>query len=320
MLHFGNELTWECRTRTVCECSFRAAPGASKDSKVRLLEDGSLWSSNSSPSTLHLTWKCLVEDYSELTSNLTYESDIFPAMAGLANRFSRLLGDEYVAGLWRKTFIEGLLWRVPLRQEGGVPREWRAPTWSWASVCCPVKYVSISASEWTFAEVVQIDCIQAGSTLTGKLSTASLTLSGPICQARLSKVTPKEKLIKSRDSSGHLIGHWRIMWESCCKQCASQESQNHFVGCELFCTSDLYVDHLLPESLDGKLVDCMRLACYDSKDWYLVLLGTDSITDEYQRIGLTNKYSPWHRSLSDSSSGELAHLRSLEQWRTLKIT
>ncbi|KAJ9608490.1 hypothetical protein H2200_007478 [Cladophialophora chaetospira] len=152
MLHFGNEITWECRSESVCECNFKASSGALQDSKHRLREEGcSLWSSESSTSTLHLTWKRVVEEYSELASNLTYERDIFPALSGLASRFSRLLSDEYVAGMWRKHLIQGLLWVVPSSPEGGVPLKWRAPTWSWASVCCAVSRVSRMRTGWEFA-------------------------------------------------------------------------------------------------------------------------------------------------------------------------
>ncbi|KAH6998817.1 heterokaryon incompatibility protein-domain-containing protein [Ilyonectria sp. MPI-CAGE-AT-0026] len=48
--------------------------------------------------------------YSQVMGNLTYESDIFPALSGLASRISALLKDGYMAGLWRSNLVEGLLW------------------------------------------------------------------------------------------------------------------------------------------------------------------------------------------------------------------
>lgn len=62
---------------------------------------------------------------------MTRPSDKFPAISGIARLFAERLDDEYVAGLWRGSLIEGLLW-----QGLGVRRvkEYRAPSWSWASV------------------------------------------------------------------------------------------------------------------------------------------------------------------------------------------
>ena len=321
IIHFGNELTWECRTKTVCECNFQPGPGPPDESKVRLRkEGGSLWLKDSSPSTLHLTWKRLVEDYTELTGNLTYESDIFPALAGLVSRFTRLLDDEYVAGLWRKRFVEGLLWTVPPPQEGkGVLRKWRAPTWSWASVCRPIKYVSGFAPEETYVEVLQIECIQIGSTLSGELSSANLTITGPTCQASLSRVNIKPSKGISLDPRDQFIGQWRITWKNRCDQCRTQASQDRSIACRVRCTSSLGVDHALPESWDGKLVECMRLARYGSMDWYLVLVGSNIVKDQRQRIGLTHRYGPGHRELSEPDTAELARLRGSEERRTLMV-
>jgi hypothetical protein len=62
---------------------------------------------------------------------LTHNSDKLPALSGIAQIFAERLDDQYVAGLWRKSLIEGLLWQG--LQVHRVP-EYRAPSWSWASV------------------------------------------------------------------------------------------------------------------------------------------------------------------------------------------
>jgi len=41
--------------------------------------------------------------------------------------------DVYIAGLWKMAFAEGLLWS-PLRYQNTRPKDYRAPSWSWASV------------------------------------------------------------------------------------------------------------------------------------------------------------------------------------------
>lgn len=79
-------------------------------------------------------WHKLVCEYSK--TQLTYYSDRFPAISGIARSLwrKRKAGEtDYLAGLWRDTLESDLLWR----QNGNRfprPAEWAAPTWSWASV------------------------------------------------------------------------------------------------------------------------------------------------------------------------------------------
>lgn len=62
---------------------------------------------------------------------LTKPSDKLPALSGLARIFSERLDDEYLAGLWKKDLLEGLLWQgLSCRRV----KPYRAPSWSWASM------------------------------------------------------------------------------------------------------------------------------------------------------------------------------------------
>jgi hypothetical protein len=57
---------------------------------------------------IYRTWLVLVGNY--ILCELTYESDKFSAISGLATVFNYYLNDQYVAGLWRGDMIGGLLW------------------------------------------------------------------------------------------------------------------------------------------------------------------------------------------------------------------
>jgi hypothetical protein len=83
----------------------------------------------SEPQNTLCQWQDAIREYG--TRRLTMSSDKLPALSGIAQIFADRLGDEYVAGLWRKSLIDGLFW-----QGVGVRRvsEYRAPSWSWASV------------------------------------------------------------------------------------------------------------------------------------------------------------------------------------------
>lgn len=69
---------------------------------------------------------------------LTYPQDRLPAISGIARWFMsrlELTPESYVAGLWRETLSECLLWHFFKPPEGGAIRDVEAaPSWSWASV------------------------------------------------------------------------------------------------------------------------------------------------------------------------------------------
>ena len=56
----------------------------------------------------YLRWLDLAQSFS--TCQLTYDEDALPAISGLARAFQNKLQDQYVAGLWYKDIVRGLLW------------------------------------------------------------------------------------------------------------------------------------------------------------------------------------------------------------------
>ncbi|KAF2109342.1 heterokaryon incompatibility protein-domain-containing protein, partial [Lophiotrema nucula] len=91
ILHFaGFELIWEClAVSSDCECG-----------SAELLQ------TRSRDYLKNRNWRELVAYY--LALELSHPSDIFPALSGLADRFIRNFGDEYVAGMWKSTLIRDL--------------------------------------------------------------------------------------------------------------------------------------------------------------------------------------------------------------------
>jgi hypothetical protein len=86
-------------------------------------------------------WRYLVESYTR--RRLTVASDRLPALAGIAQKFREAWADEYYAGLWGRQFIPSLSWRRKWTQETQLLpplREYRAPSWSWASIDHPVEF------------------------------------------------------------------------------------------------------------------------------------------------------------------------------------
>ena len=111
-MFFGNVLSWECPELLATEnfpegisgWPFRLA------SRTKLFKNKSTILDNDVPfHALYSSWLGLVQDYR--LSELSYASDLLPAMSGVAHRFSEALGDEYLAGLWKSDMVRGLLWQ-----------------------------------------------------------------------------------------------------------------------------------------------------------------------------------------------------------------
>ncbi|KAF2707176.1 HET-domain-containing protein [Pleomassaria siparia CBS 279.74] len=78
-------------------------------------------------------WVNVIGTYS--SCNITMAKDKLVAVGGLAEQFQELSGDDFLAGLWRSQIFTGLTWRVVNSLDSKAKlKEYRAPTWSWASV------------------------------------------------------------------------------------------------------------------------------------------------------------------------------------------
>lgn len=93
-----------------------------------------------SHNAMYSRWFAIVTDYTG--RNLNIQSDILPALSGLASTFEKLLRDDYCAGLWKNDIVRGMCWTrsaVPKRdlrdiEAGRKERDHCLPSWSWASV------------------------------------------------------------------------------------------------------------------------------------------------------------------------------------------
>ena len=89
--------------------------------------------------SLHEQWLEMVKAY---TRRSMYScGDRLPAMSGLAAQYISayaegeiVRGEEYLAGLWRRTFAQDLAWSLHKAKAPSSGLCYVAPTWSWASV------------------------------------------------------------------------------------------------------------------------------------------------------------------------------------------
>ncbi|KAH7077655.1 heterokaryon incompatibility protein-domain-containing protein, partial [Paraphoma chrysanthemicola] len=185
VIHFTeHELGWECGKGTWCEClsPFRLFEREQQLGKTTL-------DASSSRLTWQIEWHRIVSEYTG--KNLTYPRDIFPALQGLAQRYSPVMG-PYLAGLWDTTLIYSLTWFRTNRPKplnpvpSGPLEEWRAPTWSWAAVDGKVRFSKIGIeAPRIFASVESAMIVSKSNDPTGEVSAGILRLKGKSLIGRL---------------------------------------------------------------------------------------------------------------------------------------
>jgi hypothetical protein len=137
------------------------------------------------------TWGDVLERYT--AASLTFQSDLLPALSGIAKYLQEISGATYLSGIWKtqEKPVVNLAWEC----EPNLcrPTNYRAPSWSWASTDNTVKFEpfkSISDSHgdgWfgavkTKAAIVDAQITPATSDLTGPASSGVLTIEGPLNQ------------------------------------------------------------------------------------------------------------------------------------------
>jgi hypothetical protein len=105
-------------------------------------------------------WLAVVQNFSNRM--LSESKDKLPALSGFARAINAWTGEEYLAGLWRDHIFEDLNWMVLEREEHTMmlpgrfgfeygkkfrtpvnPQDYRAPSWSWASLDASVEFVPL---------------------------------------------------------------------------------------------------------------------------------------------------------------------------------
>ncbi|KAG8168216.1 hypothetical protein KVR01_003905 [Diaporthe batatas] len=214
------QLFWECREQHACELLPNGVPtqfiselkdptavdtvpikafvravelaNAHGTYAYRVADDDIPWE-NVQHEDPYMVWNDVVESYARCA--LTNPSDKLVAISGVVKDFAKAIDDEYLAGLWRRDFINGLLWMATPESRGkddfipAVRSEvYRAPSWSWASLDAPTMRMPRTRYQWygDYAEVLDVGIeLAAGSKdPTGALRHACLHISGHLIPVR----------------------------------------------------------------------------------------------------------------------------------------
>ncbi|PLN85313.1 HET domain protein [Aspergillus taichungensis] len=138
MLYFTPlELVFECRSSNSSESGYQWINSSCKHAFTPI------YNANTPGELFPSLWRKVVSEFTQL--ELTLSKDTLPAIAGVATRFSkRLEGKEpinYLAGAWRETFTQDMLWDADPHIDGSSPRiDAGIPSWSWARSDLPKTY------------------------------------------------------------------------------------------------------------------------------------------------------------------------------------
>jgi hypothetical protein len=101
----------------------------------------------------HTSWWTFIKDYTG--AKLTKMTDRLVALQGLATQVEGLTGERYCAGFWLNSSLPSSLWTAesPLLP---YPAEYRAPSWSWASIDGSVSFSDGVFSDSSNTAVIQV--------------------------------------------------------------------------------------------------------------------------------------------------------------------
>jgi hypothetical protein len=145
ILNYGSwQIWWECAESIQCDRGkpdnilfFEDYHQVLGLSNIARYKKGLTGHTKSDKDYIWSVWRLIVQHY--CARSLSVEADKLPAISGIASSISTLLDCPYIAGLWKDYLHKGLKWLVgePVADK---PAEYRAPTWSWASVMSDVGF------------------------------------------------------------------------------------------------------------------------------------------------------------------------------------
>ena len=194
VLHFTkNEIMWECRSLTASELFPKGLTAAQsgwgwfKDLGPGIaLNSVALDERQGLKFHLRLCWARVAMLYS--STLLTFSEDRLVAISAAAKLFQKLLDDEYILGMWKRTLLIDLLWRCPSSKtfhgkEHG-RRRFRLPSFSWLSVDCDI-LTGPGLFGTELAEVISVEIQHVTKDTTGLVHGGQLHLKGRLRHIKL---------------------------------------------------------------------------------------------------------------------------------------
>ena len=154
----------------------------------------------------YTAWYGMLQEYT--ARQLSFPSDTFPALAGLASIVAEHDGTNYMAGLWWEDIGRGLCW-VTKDKHASSRTSYVAPSWSWASVSSPVSFLCAERRDhWTFRTVLDLCSFHSysisipGSNKYGAITDAWIRFRAPVVELRT--VREEELTTQKQHGSGNM--------------------------------------------------------------------------------------------------------------------
>lgn len=223
-LHFGkNQTYWECnlerQSETHPDYQWRSGAQATQYAPCGHVEFTSPWKAligldkplTTDPTiALYDAWRGILRLYSRC--KLSQEEDKLVAISAIVKDMKRHLEGlgkptDYFAGIWGLWLPFSLLWSIrPATAQKYRPRQYRAPSWSWASLDSPItSQASVTSWRGEIASVVSVVVKPLTDDDTGQVVSGALTLRGKLVRVLLEKTTEewdKRSLVTAWRSKG----------------------------------------------------------------------------------------------------------------------
>ncbi|KAJ8106464.1 hypothetical protein OPT61_g9521 [Boeremia exigua] len=154
---------------------------------------------------------------------LTYREDKLAAIAGLASAMAEVVKDKYIAGIWEKELLRGLLWSTASSRETWTqhlaflqaPDKSHLPSWSWlkckGSSACGTTRAPILEGEMV-PECVVLD-VQLDLTTPsefGQINSAALSIEGQVVPLSFGQITKDQRWESKRKPWDLWVGRERL--------------------------------------------------------------------------------------------------------------
>lgn len=231
-IHFGQEqMFWECRHMMACEAYPDGIPPEFSNWRTRCWRQFDVLLSPTVPvrtwweqlktmfsvaipqtktatnQAIYETWSKIVERFME--QKLTFDKDKLVAISGIAQKVAEATNERYLAGMWEgPTLAQSLLWYVlGRRQADGIAAvrkmysDYRAPSWSWASLDAKVIWNWPSECDKVLVNIVETRIEEYAGSSFGRISSAEMDVQGYLFEAELEVMNKTDGGLPDEDGS-----------------------------------------------------------------------------------------------------------------------
>ncbi len=180
-----DQMHWECHEACESEDGTIGRSSVQTKSTLSFGNPSSLSLIEGKKDSVYKRWYEVVYDYS--SRNMTKATDKLPALSGVASLVADCTNDQYLAGLWRKDLLYGLLWCANRRDAPRLtrPPSWRAPSWSWATLDGSITFdygPIMGTTRHNCIDILKASVEISGQHPYGMVSSGHITLSGRVVQ------------------------------------------------------------------------------------------------------------------------------------------